>query len=51
MLLDAGEGSYGMLYRRFGEKLDEVLRERQGSKEERGGQRRGEGERGRVVFR
>eukprot|EP00026_Physarum_polycephalum_P000900 Phypoly_transcript_00901.p1 GENE.Phypoly_transcript_00901~~Phypoly_transcript_00901.p1 ORF type:complete len:1112 (+),score=202.59 Phypoly_transcript_00901:272-3607(+) len=25
MLLDAGEGSYGMLYRRFGEKLNEVI--------------------------
>ena len=25
ILLDAGEGSYGQLYRRFGENLDEVF--------------------------
>ena len=55
MLLDAGEGSYGMLYRRFGEKLDEVLRERGESREqsaERREEDRGEvKERGREVFR
>jgi ribonuclease BN (tRNA processing enzyme) len=33
MLLDAGEGSYGMLYRRFGEKLSEVSGEGRGKME------------------